>query len=223
MRKLKITVAILVVLFACQAVFAAFVPVQKADPAVTDQLARYCDVLLLLSETQDDPVNFFKEMAAGPDEALELIILLYGMPTLGYESVTTMEDLAKIFPRGVEATDEVSAFKRAAIHLAAYTARNGRLEDDTLIDEGKASFEIVGYKFLVTYEDSTMKFDFIDIYSEEELDLYAGLLTLCVPLAEDVTRPGYGEIDIAAPKVTRFGFDYFVAFARSLMYTSIYY
>ena len=68
-----------------------------------------------------------------------------------------------------------------------------------------------------------MKFDFIDIYSEEELDLYAGLLTLCVPLAEDVTRPGYGEIDIAAPKVTRFGFDYFVAFARSLMYTSIYY
>ena len=67
MRKLKITVAILVVLFACQAVFAAFVPVQKADPAVTDQLARYCDILQVLGQTQKDPVGFYKEMAAGPD------------------------------------------------------------------------------------------------------------------------------------------------------------
>ena len=45
MRKLKITVAILVVLFACQAVFAAFVPVKAADPAVTGKLAKYCDKL----------------------------------------------------------------------------------------------------------------------------------------------------------------------------------
>lgn len=222
MRKLKITVAILVVLFACQAVFAAFVPVQKADPAVTDQLARYCDVLLLLSETQDDPVNFFKEMAAGPDEALELIILLYGMPTLGYESVTTTEDLAKIFPRGVEATDEISAFRRAAIHLAAYTARNGRLEDDALIDEGKASFEIVGYKFLVTYEDSTMKFDFIDIYSEDDLKAIGYYLRAAAHAGEEILFPEYGEIDIVTSGITEFGFRQLAAFARSLMYSLIY-
>lgn len=225
MRKLKIAVAILVVLFACQAAFAAFVPVQKADPAVTDKLARYCDILLLLSETQDDPVGFFKEIAAGPEDGLEMILLLYSMPTLGYESVTTTEDLAKVFPRGVEATDDISAFRRAAIHLAAYTARNGRLEDNSKIDEGKASFEIVGYKYLVTYEDGKMKFDFIDIFSELELGVYGGMLALCVPFAEldSITYPEYGEIDIAAPEITRFGFDYFVAYARSLMYTTIYF
>ncbi|MBQ3696729.1 MAG: hypothetical protein II883_02285 [Spirochaetales bacterium] len=222
MRKLKITVAILVVLFACQAVFAAFVPVQKADPAVTDQLARYCDILQVLGQTQKDPVGFYKEMAAGPDEALGLIIALYALPQSGYESVTTMDDLAKVFPRGVEPTDEINAFKRAAIHLAAYTARNGRLNDTALIQEAKASFEIVGYKFMVTLEDNTIKFDFIDIYSEDELKMIGAMLSLAVTDAGDVTFPEYGEIDIATKGVTSFGFDYFVAYARSLMYSSIY-
>lgn len=225
MRKLKITVAILVVLFVCQAAFAAFVPVQKADPAVTDQLARYCDILQLLGESQKDPVEFYKEFAAAPDEALQMILLLYALPEDGYRSVTTMDDLARIFPRGVEPTDYVSAFRRAAIHLAAYTARNGRLHDTAVINEAQAEFDIVGYKYLLTLEGNTVKFNFIDIYSEEELAVISSMLGMCVSGAEfeGISSPRYGEIDITTSGMTQFGFDYLTAYARCLMYVMIYY
>jgi len=220
MRKLKIAVAILVVLFACQAVFADFVPAQKADPAVTDQLARACDVLQVMALTQDDPVAFYMSMATGDD--LTIAVILAINPPLGYEPVTTADELALIFPRGVEATDEINAFRRAAVHLAAYTASKGPLFDTALIQKAEASFQIVGYPYLVRLEGNTVMFDFIDIYSQEELESIAAWLSLYLPGVSAVTFPEYGEIDIVTEGITEFGFRQFVAFARSLMYTLIY-
>lgn len=221
MRKLKIAVAILVVLFACQAVFADFVPAQKADPAVTNQLARACDVLQTMALTQDDPVAFYMSAATADDATIGVILAIY--PPLGYEPVTTTEELAKIFPRGVEATDAINAVRRAAIHLAAYNVSKGPLFDTALIQKAEASFQIVGYKYLVRLEGNTIMFDFIDIYSKEELEAIAALLSAFLPGVSAVTFPEYGEIDIVTEGITEFGFRQFVANARSLMYTLIYY
>ena len=219
MRKLKIVVAVLVVLFACQAAFAGFVPVQKADPAVTRPLARFCDILQSKGLAQKNPVAFYMEMAGSSDEAIAAIIADKGAKA--YESATTLEQLAQVFPRGVEATDDINAFRRAALHLAIYTANNGHLQSSAKIDAAEASFEIVGYKYLVRLVGKTIKFDFIDIYSEAELRAIADKLASDVP-AVGVSFPEYGEIDIETTGITEFGFRQFVAKARSLMYSLIY-
>ena len=218
MRKLKITVAVLVVLFACQAVFAGFVPVQKADSAVTARLAEYCDILRNLGSKQKNPVAFFYGLASGSDEAIGKYIAGSGSP--GYESVTTMDELALIFPRGVEESSEADAFRRAALHLAVYASRYGM--DTALIQEAKADFRIVGYKYLVTVEGNKVKFDFIDIYSDAELKDIAKRLAAFVPGVVAISFPEYGEIDITTTGITDFGFRLFVAKARSLMYSLIF-
>ena len=218
MRKLKITVAVLVVLFACQAVFAGFVPVQKADPAVTARLAEYCDILRNLGSKQKNPVAFFYGLASGSDEAIGKYIAGSGSP--GYESVTTMDELALIFPRGVEESSEADAFRRAALHLAVYASRYGM--DTALIQEAKADFRIVGYKYLVTVEGNKVKFDFIDIYSEDDLKAIGYYLRAAAHAGEEILFPEYGEIDIVTSGITEFGFRQLAAFARSLMYSLIY-
>ena len=219
MRKLKITVAVLVVLFACQAVFAGFVPVQKADPAVTGQLAKYCDILQGYGLKQKDPVAFYLEMAASSDEAIGKIISTIGP---GYQSVTTLDELALVFPRGVEATSEANAFRRAAVHLAAYIANNGHMHGYATIKEAETSFQIVGYKYVLRLAEGKIKFDFIDIYSDAELRDIAAKLAEVLPGAGEISFPEYGEIDIATTGITEFGFRLFAAYARNLMYSLIY-
>lgn len=222
MRKLKITVAILVVLFACQAVFAGFVPVQKADSAVTDQLRRFCDILQNIGLQQEDPVAFYKDVAGSSDDAIRKIVQATYTP-LGYESVTTIDELALIFPRGIEETvNPFDTFRRAAIHLASYTAKNGHMHDTALIEKAEATFSIVGYKYLLRFEDNTIKFDFIDIYSEDDLKAIGYYLRAAAHAGEEILFPEYGEIDIVTSGITEFGFRQLAAFARSLMYSLIY-
>lgn len=222
MRKLRISVAILVVLFACQAVFAGFVPVQKADPAVTAELAVYCDALQTAGLEAADPVGFYKEMALIPEETFKLLIPFLGEGS-GYKSVTTMDELALIFPRGVEETDSVNAFRRAAIHLAAYTARNGNLHSTETIKEAEKSFKVVGYGFVgKLVEGKTIQFKFVDIYSDVELAMIGAALAMNVQGIQDVAIPRSGEIDFSTSGITEFGFDAFMAYAESLMYRYFY-
>lgn len=219
MRKLKITIAILVVLFAGQAAFAAYVPVDKADSDVTAQLGAACDVLQGLALRTDDPVGFYTEAASASDEEISVIATLFGL-NAGYRSVTTLDDLSKLFPRGVEATDTLNAFRRAAIHLAAYTARNGHLQDTATIAEAEERFNLFGYAFVARLVDGdTIQFKYIDIYSEEEVQLMAMMLATFVQNANDVLLPKAGEIDICTTGISEFGFRLFAREAEALFYS----
>ena len=219
MRKLKITVVLLVMFLVCQAAFAAYLPVDKADKEVTDQLATACDVLQSMALRTDDPVGFYKEVAGASDEDVVVLAILFGLSD-GYRSVTTLDDLAKLFPRGVEATDYVNAFRRAAIHLAAYTARNGALQDTKPIAEAQESFNLFGYDFVVNLVGGdTIQFKYIDIYSAEEAQILAVMLAAIAPNAYDVLLPKAGEIDICTSGISEFGFTVFAREAESLMYS----
>jgi len=222
MRKLKITVAILVVLFACQAVFATFVPVQKAGSDVTRPLAAACDALQNLAERTDDPVAFYQKIASGSDEEIARIAEKFSLNN-GYRSATTEEDLALIFPRGVEKTDDVNAFRRAAIHLAVYTARNGNLHAKEAISEAEEFFNIVGYGFAARLVDGKkIEFRFVDIYSDSELQAIAAKLCETLSNAASFEIPRFGEIDIYIDGISEFGFKAFVSAAQGLMYSLIY-
>ena len=73
MKKLKIVLAILVVLFVSQSVFAAYRPVSKADSSVRFDLEYCVDVLQNLAAESNDPVEFYKQMAmaSGLDRIFE--------------------------------------------------------------------------------------------------------------------------------------------------------
>ncbi|MBR6085741.1 MAG: hypothetical protein IKP61_09055, partial [Spirochaetales bacterium] len=77
MRKLKITVALLVMLLVCHAVFAAFVPVEKADKALVSLLGTYCDALQNLAERSDKPVEALMQLANLSDESVAEVLELY--------------------------------------------------------------------------------------------------------------------------------------------------
>lgn len=221
MRKLKITVALLVMLLVCHALFAAYVPVEKADPTLVNWLGVYCDVLQNYTEGAADPVAELLKIAGLPDESLSSSIKFY-LADRPYESITSVEQLAAIFPRGVEEADEINQFRRAAFHLAVYTAKNGRLFPKTRIDLGGAQFNIFGYDFFLMYDGENFIFKFVDIIGEEEFKAIVTYLGSVIPGAQTWSYPRPGEIDIVAPGLSQFGFDSAVRFIEAKIYSTIY-
>ena len=217
MRKLKITVALLVMLLVCHALFAAYVPVEKADPTLVNWLGVFCDVLQNYTEGAADPVGELMKIAALPDESLRSSIKFY-LADRPYESVTSVEQLAAIFPRGVEETNEIDQFRRAAFHLAVYTARNGRLFPKTRIDLGGAQFNIFGYDFFLMYDGENFIFKFVDIIGEEEFKAIVTYLGSVIPGAQTWSYPKPGRIEIKAPGLTDFGFQSAVKLIESRIY-----
>lgn len=193
MKKLKIVLAILVVLFVSQSVFAAYLPVSKADSSVKLDLEYCVDVLQNLAAESNDPVEFYRQMALADDDkaAWALSLLNYGP---GYVPVTTDEDLAKLFPRGIEATDILNTLRRAAIHLALYASKNnGRgTGSDEVIQYAQESYSLVGYNYEYEYEEGVFYFKFIDTVSEEELNMIAAVINRAIPWIDSFyyVRPG---------------------------------
>ena len=161
MKKLKIVLAILVVLFVSHSAFAAYLPVSKADSSVKFDLEYCVDVLQNLAAESNDPVEFYRQMALADDDKASwaLSLLNYGP---GYVPVTTDADLAKLFPRGIEATDILNTLRRAAIHLALYASKNnGRgTGSDEVIHYAQESYSLVGYNYEFEYEEGVFYFKF---------------------------------------------------------------
>ncbi|MBO4717450.1 MAG: hypothetical protein J5599_06085, partial [Spirochaetales bacterium] len=112
----------------------------------------------------------------------------------GYVPVTTDEDLAKLFPRGIEATDILNTLRRAAIHLALYASKNnGRgTGSDEVIHYAQESYSLVGYNYEFEYEDAVFYFKFIDTVSDEELNMIASVINRAIPWINGFyyVRPG---------------------------------
>ena len=222
MRKLKITVALLVMLFVCHAVFAAFVPVDKADKALVDRLGAYCDMLQNLEIRTNDPIGSYLNLANMPDDSIEVFIdLFFGDGP--YESLTDVDTLKAIFPRGVEEAGKYDEFRRVAIHLAAYTAKNGSLhKGEPAIGQAEAQYSLVGYDYLFRYDGEKFIFKFVDAVGDEELEQIVTYLAIVIPGADAWDYPTAGEIDIYAAGLTQFGFDSAVRFIEAMIYSTIY-
>ena len=221
MRKLKITVALLVMLLVCHAVFAAFVPVEKADKALVSLLGTYCDALQNLAERSDKPVEALMQLANLSDESVAEVLELYAADG-SHESVTGISQLAVIFPRGVEEAKNADEFRRVAIHLAAYTAKNGLLFDKTPINQAEAAYSIVGYDFLFRYDGEKFVFKFVDVLGVDDFKAVVTYLAGVIPGATAWEYPRPGEIDIVAPGLSQFGFDSAVRFIEAKIYSTIY-
>ena len=224
MKKLKIVLAILVVLFVSQSVFAAYRPVSKADSSVRFDLEYCVDVLQNLAAESNDPVEFYKQMAIADDDkvAWALSLLNYGP---GYVPVTTDADLEQLFPRGVEATDMLNTLRRAAIHLALYASKNnGRgTGSDEVIHNAKEQYFLVGYNFEFEYEDGVFYFKFVDTASDEELNLIAAVINRAIPWIDGFyyVRPGVIAATLAYD-ITDIVFRTGVRAIESMIYETIY-
>lgn len=222
MGKLKTAFVILLVVLACQAAFAGgFTAVGEADSAVTAPLAAACDVLLYRLEKVQEPVAFLMEQAGLANEQIDEILYVYGING-GYESLTTNEELAVLFPRGVEASSAQDAYRRAAIHLAARAAKGLLAADSAEIKAAEERYSLVGYDFLFTLTDDTIVFRYLDVAGKDEVPLIASALMKVLPGAVSFTTPKGGEIDILTPGMTERGFKAFVRFAEGLIYETIY-
>ena len=192
MKKLKVVLAILVVLFVSQSVFAAYRPASKADPKVTFDLAYSADVLQNLAGDYPDPVEFYMHMAGAEDDEVAWALSLLGYGP-GYMPVTTTEDLEKLFPRGVEETDILNAFRRTALHLAMYTSRNGAGTGSAeVLPYAQEQFYLVGYNFEFELKDGAFFFKFVDAVGDEELNMIATVINRVIPGIEGFyyIRPG---------------------------------
>ena len=218
MRELKITTAVLVVLFACQAVFAAFVPVKEADPVQMRNLAAMCDVVQRVGLEADNPALIFHELAKASDDEIKAIVGQFNIGP-GYETVTTAEELEKLFPFGVEDTDLFNLFRRASIHLAFYTLQHGTLHDAKPVSDARALFNLFGYGFAVELEGGdTVRFRFIDIYSAEDLSRLAEKIGNLIRGASGFEMPEAGEFVFRTSGLSEFDFRILVSLIRNAMY-----
>ena len=223
MKKLKIAVALLVMLFAAQAVFAgAFVPVQRADAKVVAPLGGFCDALQNLAQGEGDKVAFYQKMAAATDDQIDAVIARFGIGT-HYVSATKISDLEALFPRGIEETSLYNAFRRAAIHLAIYVAKNGSAPlSEAPCPAAMAYFNIVGYDFRIEVEENTLYFKYVDAVGQDEIAQIGKALMAVAPGAVSFSNPTYGVIAIETNGLTDAGFDTFVSAAMGLVYGTIY-
>ena len=218
MRKLKITTAVLVVLFVCQAVFAGFVPVKEADPELIHRLTALCDTVQRMGYNTDHPAKAFLELASAADEDIRNIGYVFNL-TKSYESVTTAEELETLFPFGVEDASVYNLFRRAAVHLAFHAQKNGTLHDTAHVTEAEAFFRLFGYGFAVELENGdTVRFKFIDFMSEEKLNLLANRIGHMVPGVTDFQVPRSGEFVYKTTGFSEFGFAAFVNSIKSIMH-----
>ena len=195
MRKLKITTAVLVVLFVCQAVFAGFVPVKEADPELIHRLTALCDTVQRMGYNTDHPAKAFLELASAGDEDIRNIGYVFNL-TKSYESVTTAEELETLFPFGV-----------------------GTLHDTAHVTEAEAFFRLFGYGFAVELENGdTVRFKFIDFIIEEKLYLLANRIGHMVPGVTDFQVPRSGEFVYKTTGFSEFGFAAFVNSIKSIMH-----
>lgn len=225
MKKLKVTMAILVVLFACQAAFAGFVPVSKAEAKVVQPLAASVEILQRMSIGQKDAVAFYAGMANASDAQIEKIFAQYGFGR-GLVGDATIGELEAIFVRGVEECSDYNAFRRAAFHLAVKAAKvdyGKGFEDKTAkIDSAEEKFAIVGYDYIFRLKGNTVVFKFIDAVGKKDIPVIANALMAVVPGAKSFSNPTYGEIDIETSGLTEYQFKSFVTFAEGLIYNTIY-
>lgn len=226
MKKLKIVLAILVVLFVSQSVFAAYRPVSKADSSVRFDLAYCVDVLQNLASESNDPVEFYKQMSTADDDKVSWALSYLSYGPIGYVPVTTDADLEQLFPRGVEETDILNTFRRAAIHLALYASKNnGRgTGSDEVIHYAKEQYFLVGYNFEFEYEERVFFFKFVDAVSDEEMAMFATVISWAIPWIDGFyyVRPGV----IAATlrnDLTDIVFRTGVRAIESMIYKTIYY
>ena len=218
MRKIRMTTAVLVLLLACQAVFAAFVPVEQADPSLIRRMAVMCDAVQRVALSAENPVAAYMDMASAKDEDIRSLAALYNL-TERRDSVTTVEELSKIFPGGLEETDGYHIFRRAAIHMAFHTAKNGNLHATTPIQEAKEIFDLFGYGFAVELEGGdTVKFKFIDIYSADELAALVVRIGILVPNVTEASITRAGEFLYKTTGVSDFEFQFMVNSIKSVMY-----
>ena len=222
MRKLKIMVALLVLLFVCHAVFAAYMPVDKADKADVDQFAFCYDILRNLEFSNEDPVEMLLALANLDDETLKTFAVYYG-DGKGTENITSVEELAAIFPRVIEGTDLINAFRRTAFHLAVYRAYNGIVRDTVVVDSAEARYELVGYDFIFRLEGNKFIFKFLDVVSDAELAQIGARIGMVVPGTQtwENTKPGEIVINLASG-LTQTEFDSAVRLAESQIHSTIY-
>ncbi|MBR2282640.1 MAG: hypothetical protein IJ863_08465 [Spirochaetales bacterium] len=218
MKKFKTAFAILLVFFSCQAVFAGFVPVGQADKAVVTPLAAACDVLRVEAAGEKDAEAFYFAMASATDKQIDEMLARYGVNG-GYVPVTSMDDLALLFPRGVEEADRYDSFKRAAAHLGFLA---DRISGSSAVEAAKASFSLVGYDFVVELADGSMAFKYLDVTSAAEDKAIADALMAIAPGAVSCAAPKGGRIDIKTNGMTQFEFDVFCAATLGLIYDTIY-
>ena len=223
MKRNKITLAVLIVLFVCQFAFAStFQSADKAGTAAVFEHAVVCDVLENMAISQRDPFSFFKAMALASDNQIEQIFAAYGVGE-GFLPATDAEDLDKLFPFGIEETSFTNAFRRTALQLAWYYGKNGKtLADGAVLELAQAKFNIVGYDFAITLVGDKVSFGFVDIYAKDQIPQIAKALMQVIPGAVGYEYPTFGKIVIDTNGLTDFMFVTFVGAARGLVYNTLF-
>jgi len=224
MKRNKITLAVLIVLFVCQFAFAStFQSADKAGTAAVWQHAAACDALENLKVYEKDVFAFFKGVATASDETIDGYLKSVGVNP-GYEPVTSAATLVEVFPMGIEETTIENAVRRAALQLAWCYSKTGKttVGDSAAIAEADVAFNIYGYDFRIILKGETVVFKFVDIYGEEQIAEIAKALMGAIPGAVSYTYPMYGEIDIETNGFTENSFAAFVASAKGLMFGTFY-
>ena len=224
MKRNKITLAVLIVLFVCQFAFAStFQSADKAGTAAVFEHAVACDVLENMAISQRDPFSFFKAMALASDNQIEQIFEAYGVGQ-GFAPATTAEELDELFPFGIEETTFANAFKRTALQLAWYYGKNGKTlaADKTILEAGYATYNLVGYDFAITLVGDKVSFGFVDIYAKDQIPQIAKALMQVIPGAVGYEYPTFGKIVIETNGLTEFMFLSFVGASKGLVYNTLF-
>ena len=223
MKRNKITLAVLIVLFVCQFAFAStFQSADKAGTAAVFEHAVACDVLENMAISQRDPFSFFKAMALASDNQIEQIFAAYGVGQ-GFDPATSAEDLAELFPFGIEETSFANAFRRTALQLAWYYGKNGKtLANNAALASAQVAFNIVGYDFAITLDGDKVSFGFVDVYAKSQIPQIAKALMQVIPGAVGYEYPTFGKIVIDTNGLSEFMFHSFVGAAKGLVYNTLF-
>jgi hypothetical protein len=213
MKRNKITLAVLIVLFVCQFAFAsAFQSAGSAGTAAVWQHATAYDALKVLAESEWNKFDYFMSVASASDAKIEAIIAECGI-TENYTPRTGAATLDALFPFGIEETSLVNAFKRTALQLAWYYKRN------VLTAVSNAQFSVVGYEFAVKTEDNNVIFNYLDIGQDAEAIAKAVMEILPGATGYEIGR--FGKITFATKGLTIKSFDQFQADLTALIYKAL--
>lgn len=213
MKRNKITLAVLIVLFVCQFAFAsAFQSAGNAGTAAVWQHATAYDALKVLAESQWNKYDYFMSVASASDAKIEAIIAECGI-TEKYTPKTGAATLDALFPFGIEETSLVNAFKRTALQLAWYYRRN------VLTAVSNAQFSVVGYEFALRPDGNNVIFNYLDI--GQDADAVAKAVMAVIPGATGYEIGLFGKITFTTRGLSIEAFDQVKADVTALIYKAL--
>ena len=224
MKRNKITLAVLIVLFVCQFAFAStFQSADKAGTAAVWQHAAACDALENMKLYENDPFAFFLAMTSASDEYIDALLAKNGI-NAGYTPYTSAEVLDQLFPIGIEETTIENAVRRTALQLAWCYGKTGKttVDDSATITEAVEKFNLVGYDFLFTLSGKTVVFNFVDIYSKDQINKIGECLMSLIPGAISCSYPSFGKIVIETNGLTEHSFAALVKSAEGMIYGTMF-